>query len=133
MEINGSLCLFGKVKDKSTGKYVSCFVKIDNILRKLFFLPREYRHGTLSTPQGSLPKLTFFPAHGRDTAAEVEMKDVYEEVDNLMSKLRVGMHKIKPCSRKYAFELSDVPKEADYLKLLYPYTSKFFGRETVHI
>lgn len=52
------------------------------------------------------------------------MKDVYEEVDGLMSKLHVGMHKIKPCTRKYAFELPDIPKEADYLKLLYPYDSK---------
>lgn len=51
------------------------------------------------------------------------MKDVYEEVDELMSRMRVGMHKIKPCSRKYAFELPDVPKEADYLKLLYSYES----------
>ena len=103
-EVNGSLCLFGKVKDKSSGNHVSCFVKVDKILRKLFFLPREHRQ-----------------RHGRDTAEEVEMKDVYEEVDELMSKLRVSMHKIKPCSRKYAFELPDVPKEADYLKLLYPY------------
>ncbi|KAF2500050.1 DNA polymeras-like protein alpha catalytic subunit [Lophium mytilinum] len=103
-EINGSLCLFGKVKDKTTGAYVSCFVKVDNILRKLYFLPREHRQ-----------------RHGRDTDEEVEMSDVYEEVDGLMTKLRVGMHKIKPCTRKYAFELPDIPKEADYLKLLYPY------------
>ncbi|KAI9700773.1 MAG: DNA-directed DNA polymerase alpha catalytic subunit pol1 [Candelina mexicana] len=103
-EVNGSLCLFGKVRNKYIGQYVSCFVKVDNILRKLFFLPREYKQ-----------------RHGRDTSDEVEMKDVYEEVDALMSKLRVDMHKIKPCSRKYAFELPDVPKEADYLKLLYPY------------
>ncbi|OCK86282.1 hypothetical protein K432DRAFT_421166 [Lepidopterella palustris CBS 459.81] len=103
-EINGSLCLFGKVKDKTTGNFVSCFVKVDNILRKLYFLPREFRH-----------------RHGRDTTEEVEMSDVYDEVDGLMTKLRVEMHKIKPCSRKYAFELPDIPKEADYLKLLYPY------------
>ncbi|KAI9758865.1 MAG: hypothetical protein M4579_002748 [Chaenotheca gracillima] len=103
-EVHGSLCLFGKVKDKSTGSYVSCFVKVDNILRKLFFLPREYRN-----------------RHGRDTSEDVEMKDVYEEVDQLMSKVQVGMHKIKPCSRKYAFEMTEVPREADYLKLLYPY------------
>lgn len=103
-EINGSLCLFGKVKDRTTGNYVSCFVKVDNILRKLYFLPREYRQ-----------------RHGRDTSEEVEMSDVYDEVDGLMTKLRVGMHKIKPCSRKYAFELAGIPKEADYLKLLYPY------------
>lgn len=42
-EVNGSLCLFGKVKDKSTGSYVSAFVKVDNILRKLFFLPRVHK------------------------------------------------------------------------------------------
>ncbi|KAI4179272.1 MAG: hypothetical protein LQ346_007229 [Caloplaca aetnensis] len=103
-EINGSLCLFGKVKDKSSDRYVSAFVKIDNVLRKLYFLPRTHRQ-----------------KHGRDTSDEIEMADVYQEVDELMSKLRVNMHKIKPCSRRYAFELQDIPKEADYLKLMYPY------------
>lgn len=103
-EVNGSLCLFGKVKDKSSNTYVSAFVKIDNILRKLYFLPRTYRQ-----------------RQGRNTSDEVEMADVYQEVDELMTRLRVGTHKIKPCSRKYAFELQDVPKEADYLKLMYSY------------
>ncbi|KAF2712073.1 DNA polymeras-like protein alpha catalytic subunit [Pleomassaria siparia CBS 279.74] len=103
-EVNGSLCLFGKVKDKTTGNYVSCFVKVDNILRKLYFLPRERRQ-----------------RRGQATEEEVEMSDVYTEVDDIMSKHRVGMHMIKPCTRKYAFELPDIPKEADYLKLLYPY------------
>lgn len=103
-EVNGSLCLFGKVKDKSSNTSVSAFVKIDNILRKLYFLPRTFRQ-----------------RHNRDTSDEVEMADVYQEVDTLMTQLRVGMHKIKPCSRKYAFELQDIPKEADYLKLMYPY------------
>ncbi|KAI9698598.1 MAG: DNA-directed DNA polymerase alpha catalytic subunit pol1 [Bogoriella megaspora] len=103
-EINGSLCLFGKVKDKKSGNFVSCFVKIDNILRKLYFLPREHRQ-----------------RNGHDTEEEVGFEDVYEEVDGLMSKLRVVERKFKPCSRKYAFELADIPKEADYLKLLYPY------------
>lgn len=103
-EVNGSLCLFGKVKNRTNGSYVSCFVKVDNILRKLYFLPREYCQ-----------------RHGRDTDEEVEMGDVYEEVDKLMTKFKVNMHKIKPCTRKYAFEMPDIPKEADYLKLLYPY------------
>ena len=103
-EVNGSLCLFGKVKDKSSNAYVSAFVKVDNILRKLYFLPRTHRR-----------------KHGRETSTEVEMADVYQEVDETMSRLGVGMHKIKPCTRKYAFELPDIPKEADYLKLMYPY------------
>lgn len=103
-EVNGSLCLFGKVKNKKTGAYVSAFVKVDNVLRKLYFLPREYRH-----------------RHGRDTDEEVDMEDVYKEVDGLMTKLRVEMHKMKESTRKYAFELPDIPRETEYLKLLYPY------------
>lgn len=103
-EVNGSLCLFGKVKNKQNGSYASAFVKVDNILRKLYFLPREHRY-----------------KHGRQTDDEVDMQDVYQEVDEMMTKMRVGMHKIKPCTRKYAFEMPGVPKEAEYLKMLYPY------------
>ncbi|KAI5296791.1 DNA-directed DNA polymerase alpha catalytic subunit pol1, partial [Ascosphaera atra] len=104
LEVHGSLCLFGKVQSKKTGQFVSAFVKVDNILRKLYFLPRDYR-----------------VKGGRETDEEVGMEDVYQEVDNLMSRLRVKRHKIKPSTRKYAFELPDIPKEAEYLKLLYGY------------
>ncbi|KAK6866177.1 hypothetical protein PG995_002705 [Apiospora arundinis] len=103
-EVNGSLCLFGKVLNKRTKSYVSCFVKVDNILRKLYFLPREHRK-----------------RGGEETTEEVGMMDVYSEVDEVMTKMNVGMHKIKACTRKYAFELPGIPKEAQYLKLLYPY------------
>lgn len=103
-EVNGSLCLFGKVKHKLTGQYLSAFVKIDNILRKLFFLPRKCKS-----------------SNGRQTSEEVGMEDVFEEVDSLMSKMKIDTRKVKPCTRKYAFELPDVPKESEYLKLLYPY------------
>lgn len=112
-EVNGSLCLFGKVKNRTNGTYVSCFVKVDNILRKLYFLPREFRQ-----------------RNGRDTEEEVEFSDVYEEVDRLMTRNKVNMHKIKSCSRKYAFELPGIPKEADYLKLLYPYTKSILPMDT---
>ncbi|KAL4880462.1 DNA polymerase family B-domain-containing protein [Aspergillus karnatakaensis] len=112
-EVNGSLCLFGKVKNKQNGSYASAFVKVDSILRKLYFLPREYRS-----------------KNGKDTDEEIDMEDVYHEVDQMMSRLRVGMHKIKECSRKYAFEMPGVPKETDYLKLLYPYDKPALPMET---
>ena len=51
-EVNGSLCLFGKVKEKTTGSYISAFLKIDNVLRKLFFLPREFRHSMFARLYG---------------------------------------------------------------------------------
>ena len=44
-EVNGNLCLFGKAKIKSTGTFVSTFVKVENILRKLYFLPRTHLKG----------------------------------------------------------------------------------------
>lgn len=47
-EVKGSLCLFGKVKDKKSGTYISSFVKVDNILRKLYFLPRMFRQSEYS-------------------------------------------------------------------------------------
>ncbi|KAL2134192.1 hypothetical protein VTI74DRAFT_813 [Chaetomium olivicolor] len=104
-EINGSLCLFGKVLNKKSGHYVSCFVKVDNVLRKLYFLPRKHR-----------------VQRGVETTEQVNMMDVYNEVDTIMTKMNVGMYKIKACTRKYAFELPNIPTEAEYLKLLYPYT-----------
>ncbi|KAJ4292142.1 DNA-directed DNA polymerase alpha catalytic subunit pol1 [Collariella sp. IMI 366227] len=107
-EINGSLCLFGKVLNKKTGHYVSCFVKVDNILRKLYFLPREHR-----------------VQRGIETTEQVDMMDVYNEVDTIMTKMNVGMYKIKACNRKYAFELPGIPEEAQYLKLLYPLYQQF--------
>jgi DNA polymerase alpha subunit A len=112
-EINGSLCLFGKVKNKKTGSYASAFVKIDQILRKLYFLPREYRQ-----------------KQGQTTDEEIDMEDVYHEVDQMMSRLKVNMHKIKECTRKYAFEMPGVPKETQYLKLLYPYDKPALPMET---
>ena len=42
-EVSGSLCLFGKVKAKNMDRYVSCFVKVDGMMRNLYFLPRELR------------------------------------------------------------------------------------------
>ena len=62
--------------------------------------------------------------HGQKTSEEIGIPEVYQEVDDVMSKLRAGMHKIKSSTRKYAFELQDIPKEADYLKCMYPYDSR---------
>jgi len=103
-EVNGSLCLFGKVKNRKDGSWASTFVKIDGMMRKLYFLPRQYRKKA-----------------GVMTEDEVDMSDVYQEVDAIMSRHKVSMHKIKPCTRKYAFELPGIPKESEYLKLFYPY------------
>ncbi|CAK7202466.1 DNA-directed DNA polymerase alpha catalytic subunit pol1 [Sporothrix eucalyptigena] len=106
-EVASSLCLFGKVLNKKTKKYVSCFVKVDSVERKLFFLPRETRF-----------------VNGVQTDETVSMADVYSEVDGLMGQIGVKQHRSKPCTRKYAFELPGIPKEGRYLKVLYPYSNQ---------
>lgn len=104
-EVNGNLCLFGKVLNRKTKHYVSCFVKVNDIQRNLFFLPRKHR-----------------VKRGVETTEEVRFENVHEEVDDLLSKMNLGTFKARLCTRKYAFELPDIPKESEYLKVLYPYT-----------
>jgi DNA polymerase alpha subunit A len=45
-EFNGVLGLFGKVFNKQTQQWISCFVKIEGLERCLYFLPRETHKGT---------------------------------------------------------------------------------------
>ena len=51
--------------------------------------------------------------------------EVLDEVEDIMTKHNAGTRKSKSSTRKYAFELPEVPKEADYLKLMYSYESKY--------
>jgi DNA polymerase alpha subunit A len=48
-EFNGVLGLFGKVLNKKTQQWISCFVKVEGLERCLYFLPREANKGILST------------------------------------------------------------------------------------
>ncbi|KAK3989473.1 putative DNA polymerase alpha catalytic subunit [Cladorrhinum sp. PSN332] len=112
-EVSGNLYLFGKVLNKKTKHYVSCFVKVNGIQRNLFFLPRKNR-----------------VKRGHETTEEVRFENVHEEVDELLSKMNLGTFKARLCTRKYAFELEDIPKEAEYLKVLYPYTKPAIDMNT---
>lgn len=59
------------------------------------------------------------------------MSDVYAEVSEICSKYRIKKFASKEVSRKYAFELSDVPAESNYLKVLYDYEQPAFtGQES---
>jgi DNA polymerase alpha subunit A len=47
-EFNGVLGIFGKVYDKKSKQWISCFVKVEGIERCLYFLPREHNKGISS-------------------------------------------------------------------------------------
>ncbi|KAI8978630.1 DNA polymerase family B-domain-containing protein [Pilobolus umbonatus] len=101
----GYVYLFGKVLNKVTNEYISCCVIVKNIERNLFVLPRPY----------------YLDDSGEPTEIEVAMEDVYSEFSDLCSKKRITKWLSKEVKRNYAFELKDVPFEANYLKVLYGY------------
>ncbi|KAI8147542.1 hypothetical protein BJV82DRAFT_654233 [Fennellomyces sp. T-0311] len=101
----GAVHLFGKVLNKSNNRYVSCCVAVNNIDRTLYALPRKYRLGEQGNP----------------TTEEVEIKDVYKEVVSLAQRAGVGKITGAPVTRKYAFELPDVPAESEYVEIHYSY------------
>ena len=51
------------------------------------------------------------------------MEQVYDEVNNILVKHRITEFRNRPASKKYAFELTDVPRESDYLEVLYSFSS----------
>ncbi|KAI8366243.1 DNA polymerase family B-domain-containing protein [Blakeslea trispora] len=109
----GYVYLFGKVLNRGNGKYVSCCVVVKNIERNLFFLPRNYELDT----------------QGQETSTEVDMSALYSEVSDLCSQKRITRFASKQVTRKYAFELQDVPAESEYLKVLYDYEQPAFTGE----
>lgn len=104
-EIDSSLFLFGKIQTNE-GKLVSGAVQINGLAREMHFLPRKYR------------KID----DEEDQEDPISPEDVHEEVVPLLLQ-KYGLENIrsKPETMKYAFELSGIPKESEYLKVLLPF------------
>lgn len=51
LEQDGRVYFIGKLKDKTTGVWISCCVTVDNLQRNLFLLPRERQLGTHALSQ----------------------------------------------------------------------------------
>lgn len=107
---SGVLYLFGKTASDGgaagTGRsYVSTCVIINGMRRNVFFLPRE------TIPDGG------------GGEREVTLKDVHEEISQMAANQRITLFGCKRVQRRYAFEIPDIPVEADYVKLVYPFSS----------
>ena len=98
---DGMITLFGKTWDEASSSYVSCSVQVHNSLRNVFVLPRELI---------------------QDTEREVTLEDVRKELAELAGRYGVPRFGCRVVSRKYAFEIPDIPTEADYLKMVYEFT-----------
>ena len=101
-ESQGTVHLFGKVWDQSSKRYVSCSVSVGGIERCVFLQPRD-RMLVNGHPSDKVP--------GED--------DVYEEFDAIRARHGIQAWLGKWVTRKYAFELPDVPAEGEYMKVKY--------------
>lgn len=54
------------------------------------------------------------------------MADVHAELSEIFSKYKISKWMSKPVERKYAFEIPEVPAEAQYMKVIYSYNRKWF-------
>lgn len=107
-ESDCSLLLFGKIMTKEGG-LISGVVKVEGLCRELYILPRD--HPLVDGEE--------------DQNETVTPADVLEEINPvLLSNYKLDSIRAKPERKKYAFELADIPKEAEYLKVLLPFSAE---------
>lgn len=102
-EVENSLLLFGKIQTKD-GKLASGVVQVNGLCRELYILPK--------VKEGS----------GKNERFSTD--DVREEIAPIfMDNYKLETLRAKPETKKYAFELANIPKETEYLKVLLPYST----------
>lgn len=99
---NGIVYLVGKVKDKDSGRYVSCCLTVNGIERCIFLLPRSKQL-----------------ENGHETDRPVGEDEIYDEFEELSAKHGIKGFLSKWVTRKYAFEQAGVPAESNYMKIRY--------------
>ncbi|KAL4066177.1 hypothetical protein J3A83DRAFT_4433487 [Scleroderma citrinum] len=113
LEHSGKLYLIGKVKDKSSGAWVSACLAIGGIQRNVFVLPRQLRVLEEENEAGESEIV--------ETDVVPDKQDVYDDFDRIRRKMSIKSWKARWVKRKYAFDMKDVPKEADWMKVLYSF------------
>ncbi|KAG6887799.1 hypothetical protein C0995_012659 [Termitomyces sp. Mi166 len=108
LEHEGKLYFVGKLKDKTSGVWISCCVTIEGIQRNLFVLPRE-RH-VEGDEDGNIHETDVIPTP----------QDVHGDFEMIRKQIGVKSWKGKFVKRKYVFGEREVPRgESQWLKVVY--------------
>lgn len=99
----GVILLIGKVKDRTSGKYVSACLRVEGIERCVFLLMRDRK----------------IDQDGNVTDEQTTEDDIYDEFDEMRGTLGIKNFLGKTVTRSYAFELPGVPASGTYLKVKY--------------
>lgn len=97
------------MKHKPSNSFVTTCLTVNGLKRNLFILPRETM---------------------LDSNEPVNLMNLHEEISGICKKHKITKFAMKKVSRKYAFEIPNIPEEADYMKLVYDYgTATLFPSE----
>ena len=108
LELDGKLYFIGKLKDKTSGLWVSCSITVEGIERNLFVLPRERR--VEQDDNGNIHETDVVP----------KPKDVHDDFDMIRKQMKIKSCRAKFVKRNYAFGEKDVPRgESQWLKVVY--------------
>jgi DNA polymerase alpha subunit A len=108
LELDGKLYFIGKLKDKTSGLWVSCSVTVEGIERNLFVLPRERR--VEQDDDGNICETDVVP----------KPEDVHDDFDMIRKQMKIKSCRAKFVKRNYAFGEKDVPRGASqWLKVVY--------------
>lgn len=62
-----------------------------------------------------------FIENGDLTEQKVTTEDVKAELAEKLASKEIEQYTMEVCKKKYAFELPDIPRETEYIKLCYPF------------
>uniref|UniRef100_A0A7S1IK49 DNA polymerase n=1 Tax=Eutreptiella gymnastica TaxID=73025 RepID=A0A7S1IK49_9EUGL len=105
----GTVYLFGKTLDATQRQWKSCCVRVNNINRCVYVLPRREK----------------LDAQGMAiSGAEPTLVEVVQELGDVMAKKNIPTRRMKAVDRWYAFEEEGVPKQkTKWVKVRYPASS----------
>ena len=108
LELEGKLYFTGKLKDKTSGEWVSCCVTVEGIERNLFVLPREKR--VELDEEGNMHETDVVPSE----------EDIDDDFDIIRKQMKIKSYRGKFVKRKYVFGDKDAPRgESTWMKVVY--------------
>lgn len=115
---NSVVFLTIKVWNPSSEAFLSCCATVNRMDRSVFVLPRE------KTVDGLLPFESFFLiSHRSNTGTDITLQDIWQELDSIMTRHQINNWTMQKIHKKYAFEVPNVPSDAEWIEVTYPFSS----------
>lgn len=129
-EMPGTVILFGKYfNTENNNRSESCCIRVENLYRTLFFLPRVFKAKKTRVREESSkdgkPGKWIDKWEENDEKIPVSIRDVCNEFNSIRKQYGINEFRAKPVKRKYCFTLPHIPREEhEYVKIQFKETSQ---------